>query len=175
MLNRAGHGIHEIELPLNHRLPGRCQAVFEISHVTLHRGIQRINHHLALDRPGDFNTTIPEIGWNAADRPEPVANMLRIRQKVRCHPPIKQGLLGSSGRQTGLQRGPKLTNQSAGERNGLLRKNTLETDFEGSKNVGVANRRDQFRHVVVSDLRADWGFAARLNTTVRAAATSRAL
>ena len=163
----AGHSIHEIDLPLDHRLPGGRQAVLEISHVALHRRIQRIDHRFTLHRTGDLDASILQIGRHAANRPAPIANVLGIGQKVGSHSPVEQCLFGGTGRQAGLQRRPELTDQTTGKRDGLLRQDALKPGFEPSENVGITNRRNRFRHVVFSDLVADRG--AMSGTTTRPA------
>ena len=43
--------------------------VLEVGHEAIGAGIQRVDDHLAIDRPGDFDAAVPQIGRQRRDAP----------------------------------------------------------------------------------------------------------
>ena len=68
--NRAGGGIAQIDLALNHHVPSRRAGIFKTSHEALRARIERIDDHLAVTWPGDFDATIGQIVRGRAHLPE---------------------------------------------------------------------------------------------------------
>ncbi len=60
--NRLADRVIGIDLPVKHVLPTRRVGVLKIGHKRRGARVESIDHHLALDRPGDFDPTIPQIG-----------------------------------------------------------------------------------------------------------------
>ncbi|MND95308.1 hypothetical protein D3C80_875590 [compost metagenome] len=75
--------VAQVDLALDHLIPGRCQGVFEVRHEHLDVGVEGVDHHLALDRPGDLHPSVLQVGRDAAHRPASLANMGGLGQKVR--------------------------------------------------------------------------------------------
>ena len=49
---------------------------------TLRAGVERVDDHLAVDRAGDLDAAILQVGGNRRDAPLGLANLARLRQKV---------------------------------------------------------------------------------------------
>ena len=75
----VGPAVLEVDLALDLVGPGRRVGVLEIRHEDLGAGIQRIDHHLAVGRPGDLDPPVQQVGGDRRDFPVAVAHMLRSR------------------------------------------------------------------------------------------------
>ncbi|VTR65457.1 hypothetical protein DESC_320054 [Desulfosarcina cetonica] len=60
--NRAPHGVPQVDLTFDEIGPGGAVAVLEIGHVGPGAGVEGIDHHLAVHRPGDFHATVLKVG-----------------------------------------------------------------------------------------------------------------
>ena len=81
--NRAPDRIAQIDLALDHVAPSRRIRVFEIGHENLCAGIERVDHHLAIGRPGDLDPAIPDVGRNRRAFPIAFADLFRFAAKNR--------------------------------------------------------------------------------------------
>lgn len=90
--NGAVDRIAQVDLALDHLVPGRGQGVLEVGHEDLDVGVEGIDHHFALDRAGDLHTAVLQIGGDAAHRPVTIANMGGLWQEVRQLAAIDTGL-----------------------------------------------------------------------------------
>src|SRR5262249_40365071 len=61
---RASVGFKQIELAFERAFPGWRMGVLEVGHVTLGAAIERINYHLLIDWPGDFDPAATKIRRN---------------------------------------------------------------------------------------------------------------
>ena len=55
--------------------PGRRQGVLEIGHEHARPGVERVDHHLRLGRPGDLDPPVVEVGRRRGDRPGRLADL----------------------------------------------------------------------------------------------------
>ena len=55
-------GVDQVDLALDHVLPGRSERVLEIGHEDLGPRVERVDHHLALHRAGDLHPPVGEVG-----------------------------------------------------------------------------------------------------------------
>ena len=76
-------GIAQIDLAFNHVLPRRAIGIFKIGHEGVGAGVQRIDHHLAVSRPGNFHATILDVGRAGRHHPVAFADGFRFGQKIR--------------------------------------------------------------------------------------------
>ena len=67
--NRPAHGVAEILLALDDVLPGRRARVFEVRHEDTRARVQRVDHHLAVDRTGDLDAAVEQVGRRRCDLP----------------------------------------------------------------------------------------------------------
>jgi len=79
----AVDGVAQIDLAVDHVLPGRGGRILEIGHERLHRCVERIDDHLAIDRPGDFYASIQKIRRHRRNAPGGGACRGGFRQEFR--------------------------------------------------------------------------------------------
>ena len=65
----ASPEISEVDLAFEVVGPGRGIRILEVGHEDLRAGVQRVDDHLAVDRPGDFHAAIKQIGGDWRDLP----------------------------------------------------------------------------------------------------------
>jgi len=81
-VDRAGPAVFEIELTLDDVRPGRRVSVLEVRHEHLGTGVERVDDHLAVNRAGDLDATVEEVGGDRRDAPLAFANRSRLRQEI---------------------------------------------------------------------------------------------
>ena len=59
--------VAQVDLALDQVLPGRRVGVLEVGHEDLGAGVERVDDHLAVDRAGDLDPAILQIGGNRRD------------------------------------------------------------------------------------------------------------
>ena len=75
--------IAEIHLPLDLVEPVRAVGILEIGHIGIGARVERVDDHLALDRPGDLDAPAFQRLRQRGDFPVAVAHGFRFGQKVR--------------------------------------------------------------------------------------------
>ncbi len=87
----AAQGVADVEMPLHDVLPGRRVRVLEIRHEAARAGVERVDHHLAVDRPGDLAAAVLQVGRCRRDAPVAFADLARVGQKrwIRARVEIK--------------------------------------------------------------------------------------
>jgi hypothetical protein len=94
--------VGEVPLPVDHVLPRRRVRILEIGHEDLRATVQRVDHHLAVCRPGDLDPAIRQV--RGRGRHAPVAlphtpclleegRQLTVAQTLRTHGTRRQDLL----------------------------------------------------------------------------------
>jgi hypothetical protein len=81
---RVTHGSHTVELPVHDVRPWRRECIFEIGHEDLRSGIERVDHHLAVDRPSDLYSSVVEVSWGGADCPLGRSDRRGVREEIRA-------------------------------------------------------------------------------------------
>ena len=66
-LDRAPHGVVDVALPVAHVVPRRRVRVLEVRHEDLRARVEGVDHHLAVDRPGDLRPAVLEVGGRRGD------------------------------------------------------------------------------------------------------------
>jgi hypothetical protein len=79
-------------LSLKNVVPGWRQGVFEVSHKYVGAGVERVDHHFALDMSGNFDATIIQVGRRRTDLPVATANLFGLGQKIRLGSAIQLAL-----------------------------------------------------------------------------------
>jgi hypothetical protein len=59
--DRSLDGIPQVDLPIDHVLPGRRICILEVSHKYVSSRVESINHHLPVCRPGDFHPAFLQV------------------------------------------------------------------------------------------------------------------
>ncbi len=93
--------IPQVDLAGDHVRERRRGGILEVGHEDLRAGIERIDDHLAIDRAGDLDTAIEEIGRQGGDLPVASADLSRLGCEIRQ-------LAGIIARLTRLTRRQKL-------------------------------------------------------------------
>jgi hypothetical protein len=88
-------------LPVEQVGEGRCGRVLEVGHEHLRAGVQRVDDHLALDRPGDLDAAILQRGRYRRDLPVRLADRTRFGQEVRQPACIERALAFGAPREQG--------------------------------------------------------------------------
>ena len=56
--------------------------ILKVGHENICAAVQRIDDHLAIDRPRDLDSPVPQIGGNRTDAPCGLADPARLRKKL---------------------------------------------------------------------------------------------
>src|SRR5688500_14611596 len=76
--NRAAHRIVEGLLTFNDVAPRWGRGVLQIGHEDLGAGVEGVDDHLAVARPGDLDAAIVEVGGGGRDLPVGVPYLPRL-------------------------------------------------------------------------------------------------
>jgi hypothetical protein len=80
--DRSPDGVHQVRLAADEIGPCRRRRILEVRHEDVRAGVQRVDDHLAVDRTGDFDTPVLEIGGDRADGPVAAAYGSGLGEKV---------------------------------------------------------------------------------------------
>ena len=98
--DRSRAGVDEVGLAVDDVLPRRRVRVLEVGHEDARTRVERVDHHLAVDRPRDLDAALAEVGGRLGDAPVRVADGARLRQEVRqLTGPEPVPALGAGGEQ----------------------------------------------------------------------------
>ena len=76
------HGVAQVDLAADDVAPVRGVRVLEVGQPHLGAGVQRVDHHLALGRPGDLDPAVGEVGRRRRDLPVAGADVGGLGQEV---------------------------------------------------------------------------------------------
>src|SRR5260221_4748799 len=112
--------VPQIVLAFNSDITGRRNRVLEVSYENVGSRVQRVDDHLAIDRPGNFHAAIAQVFGYRRNVPIALPDSSRLRQKVRKLAVIDVLLHGSPPRQQflppGLETSRKFRQEGAGFR-----------------------------------------------------------
>ena len=92
------HRVDEVHLSLDQIVPARRRRILEIGHVDIGAAIERVDHHLAVGRAGDFYAAVPDVERDRRNPPIALAYSLGLRQEIRFPTAIEPALdLGTAG------------------------------------------------------------------------------
>src|SRR3954463_2664025 len=80
----AAKGGDQIRLALDDVHPGRRKGVLEVGHEDAGAGVERVDHHLALDRAGDLHPPVGEVRRRRRDLPGRVADRGGVLQETEA-------------------------------------------------------------------------------------------
>ena len=72
----------QVRLVLHEVVPRRRERVFEVGHEHPGAGVQGVDHHLALDGPGDLDAPVLQVGRGRRHLPRAGADRRGVREKV---------------------------------------------------------------------------------------------
>ncbi len=74
--------VDQVDLAVDLVGPVRRVAVLEVRHVAVGPRVQRVDDHLAVDRPGDLDAAALQVGRQRRDGPVTLAHLARLGQEV---------------------------------------------------------------------------------------------
>ncbi len=101
----SGPVILEIDLAFDQVRPGRRGGVLEIGHIDVGAGIECVDHHLAVDRPGELDAAVLQILGDRRDLPVAVAHLLRLGKEIGQLAGVEAPLPLAPAREQALPRG----------------------------------------------------------------------
>jgi len=110
-LNGSTNCVPQIVLAFDVVIPGRRIRVFEVGHEHIGAGVQRVDDHLAIDRPGNFHAAVAQIPRDGRYFPVACTDCSRLRQKIRKLALIDFPLHGSAPGQQFLPPGFEASRQ----------------------------------------------------------------
>ena len=91
--DRALDRVDQVDLALDHVLPGRRVGVLEVGHVHVRARVERVDEHLALGRAGQLDPALLEVGvGDGRDPPVAGADVARFGREVRQLARVQAGL-----------------------------------------------------------------------------------
>ena len=82
----------QVLVPDHDVAPGGRERVLEVRHEDVRAGVERVDHHLALDRSGDLHEPPGEVLGDSGDLPVALADLLRLGEELELLPPIQLAL-----------------------------------------------------------------------------------
>ena len=89
---RAAHRVAQVDLAFDQIVPAGRVGVLEIRHVDIGAAIERVDHHLAVDRTGDFDAAVEQILGQRRHGPIRLADALGLRREIGPPAGIEPGL-----------------------------------------------------------------------------------
>ena len=90
--DRAADGFAEVPLALDQVVPGRRIGVLEVGHVDTCAGVQRVDDHLAVRRPGDLHAAVLQVVGHGRHGPVGPADVLGFGKEVGKLPRVELAL-----------------------------------------------------------------------------------
>ena len=81
--------VAQVPVPVDHVVPGRGVGVLEVRHEPVGAGIQGVDRHLAIGRPGDLDPALLQVGRGGRHGPVALADLARVGKEVE-HLPLGQ-------------------------------------------------------------------------------------
>ena len=98
--DRPAHRIDQVRLAVDEIVPGRRARILEIRHVDAGAGIERVDHHLAVDRTGDLDPAVQQVPGQRRHAPIRLADGAGFGGEIGPGPGIELRLaLGAGGEQ----------------------------------------------------------------------------
>ncbi len=88
----AAHRLLEVLVADDDVAPGGRERVLEVRHEDVRAGVERVDHHLALDRPGDLHEALGQVLGDGGDLPVAVADLLRLGEEAELLSAIELAL-----------------------------------------------------------------------------------
>ena len=82
VIDPSAHRIAQIDLALDVVVPRRRVGVLEVRHENARAGVERVDDHLAVDRAGDLDPAVLDVGRHRRAGPVGLANRARLGQEI---------------------------------------------------------------------------------------------
>jgi hypothetical protein len=98
-LDRAAHRVLEVDLADHHVRPRRRRRVLAVGHEDLGARVEGVDHHLAVDRAGDLDAAVGEVGGHRRHLPVAGADVFGLGEEVGEFAGVEAGLALLAGGQ----------------------------------------------------------------------------
>ena len=120
----------QVELSVDHVGPGRRAGILEVGHEDVGAAVQRIDDHLAVDRPGDLDAAVQDVLRQGRHGPVALADFHGLGQEIGLLPGIQPLLALGPGGQQFLAARIEAALQVGDEGNCLLGEHFLEVGID---------------------------------------------
>ena len=104
--DRPFQRVDQVLLALDHVRPGRRVRVLEVGHEHARARVERVDHHLAVGRPGDLDAAVLQVGRRLRDPPRSSSRTSRVSSR-------KTGISPASSRSWRAVRAPSSSSRRA--------------------------------------------------------------
>ena len=125
--DRPLEGVGEIHLAFDAVLPGRRVRVLEVGHEHLGAGVERVDHHLPVDRAGDLDAAVLDLRRHGRDPPVALADALRLGRKSGSSPWRSRSARSCRASSSSRRRGPNWRCEAGEEIDRVLGEDVLCT------------------------------------------------
>ena len=80
----APHRVDQVRLAVDDVLPGGRERVLEVGHEGAGARVEGVDHHLALDRAGDLDPSVLEVGGSRRHLPGGIADRAGVSEEIRA-------------------------------------------------------------------------------------------
>ena len=102
VVDAAANRVAQVDVPLQVVVPLRRVRVLEVRHEDVGAGIERVDHHLPVDRPRDLDPPVDDVGGDRRAGPVAVADGAGFGKEVRQRAGVELGLASrTAGKQVG--------------------------------------------------------------------------
>src|SRR5918999_3152114 len=77
----SAHGVDEVGLAVDNVGPRGRAGILEVGHEHAGPGVQRVDHHLPVDRTGDLDAPVLQVMWRRTDGPFPTPDLFGLCRK----------------------------------------------------------------------------------------------
>ena len=143
-LDRPLDRVDQVRLALDDVPPGRGVRVLEVGHEAARARVEGVDDHLAVDRAGDLDAAVLEVGRDRRDAPVALADVARLGQEVGQLAGVDPRLaLGARGQEL-ASRGVEATVQLGDERERIRAQELLVAALDGAREA-QPRRRPPYR------------------------------
>src|SRR5271170_2021534 len=171
-IDRPGPTVPEVRLALDHVGEEGRFRVLEIRHEDLRAGIERIDDHFAIDRAGDLDAAVQQIGRNRRDLPVGFPNGAGFGQKIRRLARVEQFLPFGAARERREPPRVETTMQLGEEGQGVGGQDFIVArpggcakldvvEFRLGVHIGLPAGARSREHELTSEKAASWGELSR--------------
>ena len=125
-LDPAVDRIAQVDVPLDVIVPGGRVGVLEVGHEYFRARVQRVDHHLAVDWPGDLYPSVLQISRDGRGHPVAGANVGGFGKEVGQRAGVDRGLAGFARFEQRFAAGVKRALKRCDKINGLRRQHGCE-------------------------------------------------
>jgi hypothetical protein len=123
--DRPAHRVLEVRLAFDEVFERGRGRVLEVRHEHVRAAVQGVDDHLAVDRTGDLDAPVAEIGRSLGDLPRRSADLARLVEEARTFTGVEAGLDALTSREELPASRAKMALEISDESQGLRRQDAL--------------------------------------------------